>query len=54
MANPAKIRALLETLHRIAPLLNDKEISDIGIVLLGALSRIEKEGEKNDFIRKSI
>lgn len=48
MANPTKIRALLETMHRIAPLLNDKEISNLGIVLLGALSRIEKEGAAND------
>ena len=40
-----KVRTLLETIRAVAFNLTDKEISDIGIILYGALKRIEKEQE---------
>lgn len=46
MANPAKVRDLLMVLRQVAPFLTDEEISDLGIIVLGALERMEKENEK--------
>lgn len=45
MANIPNIRKLLETMHTVAPFLNDEEVSDIGKVLLKVIARLEEENE---------
>ena len=45
MGSIAGARVLIETVRSTAIFLTDKEISDIGIILVGALKRMEKEAE---------
>ncbi|WFD11996.1 hypothetical protein [Tepidibacter hydrothermalis] len=47
MSSIGKIRVLLETMRGVAHYLTDEEISEIGVVLLKAMSRMEKEQEVN-------
>ena len=46
MGSLANVRDLIKMVREIAPLLTDKEISDIGAILLGATIRMEKEAEE--------
>lgn len=46
--NPAKVRQLLVTIRELAPVMNEDEISEIGIVMLKVLKRLEKENESNE------
>ena len=46
MANLSQVRILLELTRRLAPHLNDEEITAIGIVLTKAIQRLEKESEE--------
>lgn len=47
MANVAKVRILLETIRELAPSMTDKEISDIGKILLKVTIRLLNEsGDK--------
>lgn len=46
MANLSQVRILLESARRLAPHLNDDEIMAIGVVLIKALERLEKESEE--------
>lgn len=48
MSNIVRARLLIETTRNLAPFLNEKEMSDIGKVLLEATKRIEKESGEND------
>ena len=49
MVEVTNVRDLIETIKGMAMYLTDEEISDIGIVLLRATKRIEKEQEaKNE------
>lgn len=41
--NMAKVRQLLETIKALAPVMNEDEISEIGVVMLKVLDRLEKE-----------
>lgn len=43
MTDIAKKRTLLATMHQIAIHLTEDEISDIGLILLRATQRMEKE-----------
>lgn len=43
MASIGKIRVLLGSMRDIAHYLTDEEISEIGLVLLKAMDRMEKE-----------
>lgn len=47
--NPAKVRQLLITIKELAPRMNEDEISDIGIVMLRVLKRLDEENESNEF-----
>lgn len=40
------VRALLETIHMVAPVLTENEASDIARILNRVLNRLEKEAEK--------
>lgn len=46
VANPAKIRTLLEGIRIIGPALTDEEVNDIAKVLVRATERLEKENNK--------
>lgn len=48
MSNIVRARLLIETTRNLAPFLNEKEISDIGKILLEATKRMEKESGDND------
>ena len=45
----AKIRQLLVAIRELAPVMNEDEISQIGVVMLKVLERLEKENESNEF-----
>jgi len=45
--NSAKVRQLLTTIRELAPVMNEEEITEIGIVMLKVLKRLEKENEDN-------
>lgn len=45
MAHLTKVRELLTTIREIAIYLTDEEISEMGVVLLKALERMESEVE---------
>lgn len=47
-SNMAKARQLLTTIKELAPVMNEDEISDIGVVMLRVLKRLEKENESNE------
>ena len=42
-ADTAQVRALLETVRRIAPCLTKQEVSDLATTLMRAMDRIDKE-----------
>lgn len=44
MTHIAKVRKLLETMRMIAMYLTDEEISQIGLILMKAIKRMESEG----------
>lgn len=43
----SKVRTLLQVFRSIAPHLNDEEISEIGLVIIKAINRMEEE-QKNE------
>ena len=45
--NPSKVRHLLVTIRELAPVMNEEEITEIGIVMLKVLKRLEKENRDN-------
>ena len=47
MGNVAKVREILKTINFLAPFLDDQGISDIALVLLKAMQRLEKENGGN-------
>lgn len=47
-SNPAKVRQLLTTIRELAPVMNEDEISEIGVVMLKVLKRLEKENGSNE------
>lgn len=44
----AKVRQLLVTIRELAPVMNEDEISEIGVVMLKVIERLEKENERNE------
>ncbi|SNR95874.1 hypothetical protein SAMN05446037_100293 [Anaerovirgula multivorans] len=48
MPDMAKVREFLEVMNRIAIYLDDDEISDIGLILLRATKRMEKETKESE------
>ena len=47
--NQAKVRQLLVTIRELSQWMNEDEISQIGVVMLKVLERLEKENESNEF-----
>ncbi len=47
-SNMAKVRQLLITIRELAPSMNEDEISEIGVVMLKVLKRLEKENKNNE------
>lgn len=44
----AKVRQLLVAIRELAPVMNEDEISEIGVVMLKVIERLEKENESNE------
>lgn len=47
--NQAKVRRLLVTIRELSQWMNENEISEIGVVMLKVLKRLEKENGSNEF-----
>jgi len=45
--NQAKVRQLLVTIRELSQWMSEDEISEIGVVMLKVLKRLEKENEGN-------
>ncbi len=45
--NTSKVRQLLVTIRELSQWMNEDEISEIGVVMLKVLKRLEKENEGN-------
>ena len=45
----AKVRQLLVTIRELSQWMNEDEISEIGVVMLKVIDRLEKENESNEF-----
>lgn len=46
--NPAKVSQLLTTIRELSQWMNEDEISEVGVVMLKVLKRLEKENESNE------